>query len=83
VFLWSMPDLVLSFFSVINVQARIKNIMQVDEDVGKIAVAVLVLVCGYGQHFQFLFLSFWAMFHPFIVLDMLQIVFELNCFCKI
>jgi hypothetical protein len=29
----------------INLQARIKKIMQADEDVGKIALAVPVLVC--------------------------------------
>jgi hypothetical protein len=37
---WSNVDL-LCF----NIQPRIKKIMQADEDVGKIALAVPVLVC--------------------------------------
>lgn len=36
---------VLHYFNIVNLQARIKKIMQADEDVGKIAMAVPLLVC--------------------------------------
>lgn len=56
-------------------QARIKKIMQADEDVGKIALAVPVLVCE--------LLWFFSMRGSLFILDYLFFVLLIVCFLNV
>lgn len=57
----ALSDNILILFDVCHVlQPRIKKIMQADEDVGKIALAVPVLVCEFSTLFNLPFILLYS-----------------------